>query len=131
MTAIHKKNYVSVAKLTKRFGQNTVFENIDFNISQGEFITLLGPSGCGKSTLLRSLAGLNPVDGGRIYVDGEDITEQTPQERGIGMVFQSYALFPNMTVAGNIAFGLKMKKLEAKTIQKDVANVIQIGRAHV
>lgn len=126
MNAIHKKNYVSVAKLTKRFGQNTVFENIDFNISQGEFITLLGPSGCGKSTLLRSLAGLNPVDGGRIYVDGEDITEQTPQERGIGMVFQSYALFPNMTVAGNIAFGLKMKKLEAKTIQKDVANVIQL-----
>ena len=118
MNAIHKKNYVSVAKLTKRFGQNTVFENIDFNISQGEFITLLGPSGCGKSTLLRSLAGLNPVDGGRIYVDGEDITEQTPQERGIGMVFQSYALFPNMTVAGNIAFGLKMKSLRLKPSRK-------------
>lgn len=126
MNGIDKKNYVSVIELTKRFGKNTVFENINFNIIQGEFITLLGPSGCGKSTLLRSLAGLNPVDGGSIYVDGENITQQASQERGIGMVFQSYALFPNMTVLDNIAFGLKMKKINAKTIKKDVATVIQL-----
>ncbi len=94
-------SYVSVQQLTKRFGDNTVFESIQFDIQQGEFITLLGPSGCGKSTLLRSLAGLNPVDSGSIIVGGEEITHAAPQKRGIGMVFQSYALFPNMTVAGN------------------------------
>lgn len=103
-------SYVTVNQLTKRFGDNTVFQDIDFTIEKGEFITLLGPSGCGKSTLLRSLAGLNPVDGGEIWVDEQDITHQVPQQRGIGMVFQSYALFPNMTVEDNIAFGLKMKK---------------------
>lgn len=119
-------SYVTAKNLTKRFGDNTVFEDIHFNIEQGEFITLLGPSGCGKSTLLRSLAGLNPVDGGEIWVNGEDITHQVPQERGIGMVFQSYALFPNMTVEGNIAFGLKMKKLANDDIRREVAKVIKL-----
>ncbi|MEI8598763.1 ABC transporter ATP-binding protein [Vibrio sp. M60_M31a] len=119
-------SYVTAKKLTKRFGDNTVFEDIQFSIEQGEFITLLGPSGCGKSTLLRSLAGLNPVDAGTISVNGEDITHQVPQERGIGMVFQSYALFPNMTVEGNIAFGLKMKRLDADIIKREVAKVIEL-----
>lgn len=119
-------SYVTANNLTKRFGDNTVFENIQFTIEQGEFITLLGPSGCGKSTLLRSLAGLNPVDGGEIWVNDEEITHQTPQQRGIGMVFQSYALFPNMTVEGNIAFGLKMKKLSNDEIQREVAKVIEL-----
>ncbi|KII76510.1 ABC transporter ATP-binding protein [Vibrio renipiscarius] len=119
-------SYVTTKNLTKRFGDNTVFENIQFSIEQGEFITLLGPSGCGKSTLLRSLAGLNPVDGGEIWVSNEEITHQTPQQRGIGMVFQSYALFPNMTVEGNIAFGLKMKKLASTEIQREVAKVIDL-----
>lgn len=118
--------YVSVTNLTKRFGSNTVFSDIEFTIQQGEFITLLGPSGCGKSTLLRSLAGLNPVDNGSIIVDGEEITHQTPQERGIGMVFQSYALFPNLTIEKNIAFGLKMKKLPENTIKTEVAKIIQL-----
>ncbi|MGF1721390.1 ABC transporter ATP-binding protein [Vibrio kyushuensis] len=119
-------SYVDVKHLTKRFGDNTVFENIDFNIEKGEFITLLGPSGCGKSTLLRSLAGLNPTEGGQIWVDGQDITHTAPQQRGIGMVFQSYALFPNMTVEGNIAFGLKMKNLSKAEISREVAKVIDL-----
>lgn len=119
-------SYVVVEQLTKRFGDNTVFDNIAFTIEQGEFVTLLGPSGCGKSTLLRSLAGLNPVDGGNICVDGEDITHQVPQQRGIGMVFQSYALFPNMTVADNIAFGLKMHKHTLEHIQRETAKVIAL-----
>ncbi|MBY7828780.1 ABC transporter ATP-binding protein [Vibrio fluvialis] len=119
-------SYVSVQQLTKRFGDNTVFESIQFDIQQGEFITLLGPSGCGKSTLLRSLAGLNPVDSGSIIVGGEDITHAAPQKRGIGMVFQSYALFPNMTVAGNIGFGLKMQGLDKATIAREVAQVIEL-----
>lgn len=119
-------SYVTAKNLTKRFVDNTVFEDVNFTIEQGEFITLLGPSGCGKSTLLRSLAGLNPVDGGEIWVNGEEITQQVPQQRGIGMVFQSYALFPNMTVEGNIAFGLKMKKLNADEIAREVAKVIEL-----
>ncbi|WP_234497649.1 ABC transporter ATP-binding protein [Vibrio maritimus] len=119
-------SYVSVSQLTKRFGNNTVFEDIDFTIEKGEFITLLGPSGCGKSTLLRSLAGLNPVEGGQVLVDGVDITHTAPQQRGIGMVFQSYALFPNMTVSENIAFGLKMQKLAKAEIEREVAKVIEL-----
>ncbi|OOF26569.1 ABC transporter ATP-binding protein [Salinivibrio proteolyticus] len=119
-------SYVRANNLTKRFGDNTVFEDIEFTIEQGEFITLLGPSGCGKSTLLRSLAGLNPVDDGEIWVNGENITHQTPQQRGIGMVFQSYALFPNMTVDANIAFGLKMKRWSAADIQREVAKVVAL-----
>ncbi|WP_394149696.1 ABC transporter ATP-binding protein [Vibrio maritimus] len=119
-------SYVSVSQLTKRFGNNTVFEDIDFTIEKGEFITLLGPSGCGKSTLLRSLAGLNPVEGGQVLVDGVDITHAAPQQRGIGMVFQSYALFPNMTVVENIAFGLKMQKLAKAEIEREVAKVIEL-----
>ncbi|MBY7786664.1 ABC transporter ATP-binding protein [Vibrio fluvialis] len=119
-------SYVSVQQLTKRFGDNTVFESIQFDIQQGEFITLLGPSGCGKSTLLRSLAGLNPVDSGSIFVGGEEITHAAPQKRGIGMVFQSYALFPNMTVAGNIGFGLKMQGLDKATMAREVAQVIEL-----
>ncbi|WHR52991.1 ABC transporter ATP-binding protein [Vibrio furnissii] len=117
---------VSVQQLTKRFGNNTVFESIQFDIQRGEFITLLGPSGCGKSTLLRSLAGLNPVDSGSIFVGGEEITHAAPQKRGIGMVFQSYALFPNMTVAGNIGFGLKMQGRDKATMAREVAQVIEL-----
>jgi len=114
-------SFVTVKHLEKRFGNNTVFEDINFTIEKGEFITLLGPSGCGKSTLLRSLAGLNTIETGEIWVGGNNITALAPQKRDIGMVFQSYALFPNMSVAANIAFGLKMKKdLNMKKLPKDV-----------
>ncbi|KXU79880.1 ABC transporter ATP-binding protein [Aeromonas enteropelogenes] len=101
--------HLEVNQLHKSYGDTRVFEGIEFGIRKGELVTLLGPSGCGKSTLLRALAGLTPVDGGQVRVAGEDITWQEPQKRGIGMVFQSYALFPNMTVRDNVAFGLKMK----------------------
>ena len=122
-------SYVKVSQLGKRFGDTTVFENIDFSIEKGEFITLLGPSGCGKSTLLRSLAGLNKVDAGEIWVDQENITDIGPQLREIGMVFQSYALFPNMTVIDNVAFGLKMKginKTEARAEAKRMIDLVEL-----
>ena len=122
-------SYVKVSQLCKRFGDTTVFENIDFSIEKGEFITLLGPSGCGKSTLLRSLAGLNKVDAGEIWVDQENITDIGPQLREIGMVFQSYALFPNMTVIDNVAFGLKMKginKTEARAEAKRMIDLVEL-----
>jgi putative spermidine/putrescine transport system ATP-binding protein len=114
------QHYVSVRALSKSFEEQHVFENLDFDIAKGEFVTLLGPSGCGKSTLLRCLAGLEQPDTGSISVDGVDITRAKAQKRGIGMVFQSYALFPNMTVTENIAFGLKMQRVAASEIASRV-----------
>ncbi|MBB1486140.1 ABC transporter ATP-binding protein [Oceanospirillum sediminis] len=119
-------SYVEVTNLAKRFDSTPVFKEINFTINKGEFITLLGPSGCGKSTLLRCIAGLNSVDNGSILVDGEDITSLPAQRRGIAMVFQSYALFPNMTVTDNIAFGLKMQKLSSDEIQRRVREGIEM-----
>jgi ABC-type spermidine/putrescine transport systems, ATPase components len=107
-------SFVSVQNLQKSYAGSPVFEHIDCQIERGEFVTLLGPSGCGKSTLLRCIAGLTPVDGGKILLDGHDIVPVSPQKRGIGMVFQSYALFPNMTVEQNVAFGLRMQKVKAE-----------------
>jgi len=103
-------NFVAVEQIQKSFGQQTVLDRVSLQLKKGEFATLLGQSGCGKSTLLRAIAGLVDVDGGRIFIDGREITHEEPRKRKGGMVFQSYALFPNMTVEENIAFGLKMKK---------------------
>ncbi len=119
-------SYVEVTQLAKAFGDNQVFKAIDFSIEQGEFVTLLGPSGCGKSTLLRSIAGLDDVDHGEIWVDGENMTHLAPQKREIGMVFQSYALFPNMTVHDNIGFGLRMKGVSKAQAEQDIARFIDL-----
>ncbi|MEW5545446.1 ABC transporter ATP-binding protein [Pseudomonas soli] len=123
-------SFVSVQKLQKSYAGSPVFENIDCQIERGEFVTLLGPSGCGKSTLLRCIAGLTPVDSGRILLDGQDIVPLSPQKRGIGMVFQSYALFPNMTVEQNVAFGLRMQKVKADESQarvREVLDLVELG----
>ncbi|OSN10967.1 spermidine/putrescine ABC transporter ATP-binding protein [Lonsdalea iberica] len=118
--------YLHVTQLTKSFGSTSVFNRIDFMAEEGEFVTLLGPSGCGKSTLLRCIAGLTPVDSGQILLQGQNIVPLSPQKRGIGMVFQSYALFPNMTVEGNVAFGLKMQKLSGDEVHRRVAEVLAL-----
>ncbi|MCF1487117.1 ABC transporter ATP-binding protein [Pseudomonas sp. AA27] len=123
-------SFVSVQKLQKSYAGSPVFENIDCQIERGEFVTLLGPSGCGKSTLLRCIAGLTPVDSGRILLDSQDIVPVSPQKRGIGMVFQSYALFPNMTVEQNVAFGLRMQKVKADESQarvREVLDLVELG----
>ena len=117
-------SFLTVSNLSKSFGKTKVFEHISFGIEEGELVTLLGPSGCGKSTLLRCIAGLTEPDEGQIGVLGEDITQRAPQKRGIGMVFQSYALFPNLTVMGNIAFGLQMQGVQAHEIEQRVTEVI-------
>lgn len=119
-------SFVELKNLKKTFGDIEVFEHLSATIEKGEFITLLGPSGCGKSTLLRAIAGLNDINEGAIIVNGVDITEKSPRKRNISMVFQSYALFPNMTVEENIAFGLKMKRLSKKEIEKKVNNIIEM-----
>lgn len=103
-------SYVEISSVKKKYSDKTVLNDISFSIGQGEFITLLGQSGCGKSTLLRAIAGIDAIDGGAIVVNGKDITNLPSRKRDIGMVFQSYALFPNMTVAENIGYGLRMKK---------------------
>ncbi|WP_458047862.1 ABC transporter ATP-binding protein [Providencia stuartii] len=119
-------SYVIAENLSKSFGQNQVFSNIQFTIEKGEFITLLGPSGCGKSTLLRCIAGLEQPDNGDLYINRQNITHQAAQQRGVGMVFQSYALFPNMTVEDNIAFGPKMHNVNSTERNKAVADVIEM-----
>ena len=105
-------SYIRFENLYKSFGSNEVLKNINLEIEKGQLVTLLGPSGCGKSTLLRCLAGLETVTSGKVYLDDRDITDVSPKNRDIGMVFQQYSLFPNMTVEQNVAFGLKMKKYE-------------------
>ena len=119
-------SFVSVEHLQKSYSGTPVFSDINCSIAQGEFVTLLGPSGCGKSTLLRCIAGLTPVDDGKILLDGQDIVPLSPQKRGIGMVFQSYALFPNMTVEQNVAFGLRMQKVNANDSQKRTTEALQL-----
>ena len=91
-------SYIKFENLYKSFGSNEVLKDINLEIEQGQLVTLLGPSGCGKSTLLRCLAGLETVTSGKVYLDGKDITNVDPKNRGIGMVFQQYSLFPNMIV---------------------------------
>lgn len=119
-------SYLSIQGLHKSYGSTPIFSDIQCEIAQGEFVTLLGPSGCGKSTLLRCIAGLTPVNGGQILLKGEDLVPQPPQKRGIGMVFQSYALFPNMSVQQNVAFGLRMQKVAGTEAQQRVNEVLEL-----
>jgi multiple sugar transport system ATP-binding protein len=100
---------VTVSSLRKAYGPLTVLHDIDLEVREGEFTVLLGPSGCGKSTLLSAIAGLDEIDGGTIAIGAEDVTDREPSKRGIAMVFQSYALYPTMTVAGNLSFGLRAR----------------------
>jgi multiple sugar transport system ATP-binding protein len=102
---------ITLNKVTKRFGDIEVIPPLDLTINEGEFVVFVGPSGCGKSTLLRLIAGLEDVSGGEIRIDGRNATEVPPAKRGLAMVFQSYALYPHMTVRKNIAFPLKMAGL--------------------
>lgn len=119
-------SYIRFENITKSFGGNEVLKNINLEIGKGQLVTLLGPSRCGKSTLLRCLAGLETVTSGRVYLDGKDITDVNPKDRDIGMVFQQYSLFPNMTVEQNVAFGLKMKKMPKEKISAKVKEMLEI-----
>ena len=117
---------ISLQNVSKLFGEAKVIPSIDLDIHDGEFVVFVGPSGCGKSTLLRLIAGLEDVSGGRIVIDGNDATEKAPAERGLAMVFQSYALYPHMSVRNNIAFPLKMAKLDKAVIDKKVDDAARI-----
>jgi putative spermidine/putrescine transport system ATP-binding protein len=112
--------------VSRRFGGHEALADLELTIRAGEFIALLGPSGCGKSTALNCIAGLLPLTGGSIWQDGHRIDTVPPERRGFGMVFQSYALFPHMSVRGNVAFGLRMRGLSKKEVSERTARVIQL-----
>ena len=118
--------YIVLKDLEKYDGEQYVLKKTNLSIQKGEFVTLLGASGCGKSTLLRCIAGLETVTAGKVYLEDRDITNTKPRERNVGMVFQQYSLFPNMTVFNNIAYGLKIKKMAAKEIEKAVLEALEL-----
>ncbi len=120
---------ITLEKVSKSFGTTSVIPEIDLEIDDGEFVVFVGPSGCGKSTLLRMIAGLEDLSGGRIIIDGKDMSSEAPARRGLSMVFQSYALYPHMSVYGNIAFPLKMDGQDKSAIDKkvkDAANILNL-----
>ena len=117
---------VAVKDLTLNFGSAAVLKNMTIEVEDGEFIVLLGPSGCGKSTLLNCIAGLLDISEGQIWIKGKHVTWEEPSKRGIGMVFQSYALYPQMTVRGNLSFGLKTAGVPREEIEKRVARAAEI-----
>ena len=125
-TASSAKPYLQIQGLVKKFGDNYAVDNIDLDIYQHEIFALLGSSGSGKSTLLRMLAGMESPNQGKIILDGQDITKLAPYERPINMMFQSYALFPHMSVEQNIAFGLKQDKMPKGEIDARVEEMLRL-----
>lgn len=117
---------IRLERITKKFGDHVIIPSLDLTIHDGEFLTLLGPSGCGKTTLLRMIAGLETPTTGKVILDGQDITKLPPYKRDVNMVFQNYALFPHMTVAENIRFGLKMKKVPTEETEDRINQVLYL-----
>ncbi|MNW49800.1 Sulfate/thiosulfate import ATP-binding protein CysA [compost metagenome] len=127
------KPYLKLEGIRKQFGDTTVLNDVNLDIREGELVTLLGPSGCGKSTLLRCIAGLTDLDGGNILLDSKNIVSLPPRSREIGMVFQSYALFPNLTVRENIEYGMKMRGASKEARRKrsgELLELIDLGEKH-
>ena len=117
---------ITLKNVSKVFGEAKVIPSIDLEIHDGEFVVFVGPSGCGKSTLLRLIAGLEDVSGGQILIDGKDVTAAAPAQRGLAMVFQSYALYPHMSVRNNIAFPLKMAKVDKAVVDRKVTEAARV-----
>lgn len=121
-----KQDFLVLRHITKCFDKNTVIDDLNFSIPQGSMVTLLGPSGCGKTTVLRLIAGLESPNSGQIFIDGVDVTHQSTQQRGIGIVFQSYALFPHLSIGDNVAYGLKMQGVSAHERLQRVREVLDL-----
>jgi putative spermidine/putrescine transport system ATP-binding protein len=121
-------SHLSIEKLSKRFGTSVAVDELDLSVREGELVALLGPSGCGKTTTLRMVAGFLPPSSGRVLFDAEDVTRLPAYKRATGMVFQSYALFPHMTAADNVGFGLEMRGLNATERRSKVEEVLKLVR---
>ena len=117
---------INVDNVVKKFGDNIIIPGMSVKIKNGEFFTLLGPSGCGKTTLLRMIAGFNSIEGGKIYFDEKCINDVPAHKRNIGMVFQSYAIFPHMTVRENVEYGLKLRKINKDEIKEKVDKILDV-----
>ena len=123
--------YVELQSLRREFGEVVALDGIDLSLAEGEFLSLLGPSGCGKTTALRIVAGFDRPDGGKVLVDGKDMTRTPPNKRDMGMVFQAYSLFPNMTAERNVEFGLKIRCLDPSTRRGKVEELLElVGLGH-
>lgn len=121
---------VTLRNVCKAYGDNLISKNVDLDIEEGEFVVFVGPSGCGKSTLLRCIAGLEDITSGDLYIGGEHMNEIPPSQRGVGMVFQSYALYPHLNLFDNMSFGLKLAKADKEEVKRRVenaANILQLG----
>src|SRR5579871_5064234 len=118
--------FLDIKGVQKSFGATNVVRNVDLDIERGEFVSFLGPSGCGKTTTLRMVAGFEQPSAGTIRINGRDVTGLRPNQRNVGMVFQSYALFPNMTVAENVGFGLKVARRPAAEIGARVEEMLRL-----
>ncbi len=119
---------IGLHAVSKSFGKTVVINATSLDIYSGEFLVLVGPSGCGKSTMLRMISGLEPVSGGAVLMDGVDVSRLGPNERGVAMVFQSYALYPHMTVRENLSFGMKLAKRDRQTIMREVGRIAELLR---
>ena len=117
---------LEVKNLTKKFNNKTVLNNISFKVNNGEFLSILGPSGCGKTTLLKILIGIESVTTGNIYKDNKDITNIDPSKRGMGIVFQNYALFPNMTALENVSYALNIKLKDKKKAKEESLKMLEM-----
>ena len=120
------ENIIELRKLSKTYGENKVLDNLCLDIKKNEFLTLLGPSGCGKTTTLKIIAGFENADNGKVLFEGKEINNLQPYERQVNTVFQKYALFPHMNIYENIAFGLKIKKLQKQEIDKKVKEMLKL-----
>ncbi|HEA3290750.1 TPA: spermidine/putrescine ABC transporter ATP-binding protein PotA [Pasteurella multocida] len=125
-SSVQNKPIIELRSITKSYSDKTIIENFNLTINNGEFLTILGPSGCGKTTVLRLLAGLEELDSGNIILDGEDITHVPAEQRHVNTVFQSYALFPHMTIFENVAFGLRMQKVPNEEIKPRVLEALRM-----
>ncbi len=125
---------IEAKNIQVKYGDFIAIDDINFHVEKGNFFTLLGPSGCGKTTTLRAIAGFNEISKGKVLVDGRDISNVPVEKRGLGMVFQSYALFPTMTVYDNIAYGLEVDKKNKQVIDqrvKEVAEIVELNKAQL
>ncbi|KEZ16559.1 Spermidine/putrescine import ATP-binding protein PotA [Glaesserella parasuis] len=128
MEKLEQKPIIELRSITKRYGEKTIIDGLDLTINDGEFLTILGPSGCGKTTVLRLIAGFEDLTDGSIILDGQDVSNVDAEQRPVNTVFQSYALFPHMTIFDNVAFGLRMQKVPEAEIKPRVMEALRMVR---